>query len=136
MYDENVTKDVAAPVAVQPGTDPARGRGRNQAEVPLKASFYECTGAVLQQPVQFEGPVVEEMELVSVGGSAKAAYPSALGAAISSSSLEAEGSRGRRSKISLSTNHFAMGTKSPSFHYNVDWITAPFRYGYYFRPAK
>jgi len=135
VYNEDVTKDVAAPVAVQPVTGPARGRGRNQAEVPLKGSFYECTGAVQQQPVRFEGPVVEEMELVSVGGSAKAAYPSALGTATSSSSLKAEGSRGR-SKISLSTNHFAVGTKSPSFHYNVDWITAPFRYGYYFRPAK
>jgi len=128
VYDENVTKDVAAPVAVQPVTDPARGRGRNQAEVPLKASFYECTGAVQQLLVRFEGPIVQEMELVSVGGSAKAAYPSALGAAISSSSLKAEGSRGR-SKISLSTNHFAVGTKNPSvFHHNVDWSTAPFRY--------
>ena len=61
-------------------------------------------------------PPVQEMQLMSLGGAAKAA--------LRPPKRKGEGTLGR--KISLSANHFAVLIKNPSvFHYDVDLNPVP-----------
>ena len=122
---------VAGGGIVQPAAV-GRGRGRGRGQVPPQSGVGEHVGqarqqiqpvprapqglAVQQQTHLVQEPPVQEMQLMSLGGAAKAA--------LRPPKRKGEGSLGR--KISLSANHFAVLIKNPSvFHYDVDLNPVP-----------